>query len=233
MSTKILPVHQDMATSRLQTLLYESAKRTLDVILASIGIIVCGPLLAVIALLIKLDSPGPILYRGLRTGRFGVPFQMLKFRSMVADAERRGGSCTSDEDPRITSIGRFLRKTKLDELPQMFNVLHGSMSFVGPRPEVKKFTELFTEEERCILDVRPGITDRASMWDSDEGVRLSGKPDPEEAYLTMIRPTKISLELEYVRTRSFSTDLLILFQTIWMVLQRILFQKIKLRAPLA
>src|SRR5437899_5337125 len=132
---------------------YELAKRALDFLFALIGIVLCTPVMFVVALIIKLDSPGPVLYRGFRVGRHGLPFRMLKFRTMVADAEQFGGSCTSDEDRRITRAGAPLRKYKLDELPQLFNVLAGSMSFVGPRPEVKRFTDLFTNEERRILEV--------------------------------------------------------------------------------
>jgi lipopolysaccharide/colanic/teichoic acid biosynthesis glycosyltransferase len=202
--------------------LYDPAKRCFDLVAAATALAICAPAMAIIAVLIKLDSPGPVLYRGVRAGRFGVPFRMLKFRTMVADAERRGGSCTSDDDPRITRAGRSLRKTKLDELPQLFNVMEGSMSIVGPRPEVEKFTALFNDEERHVLDVRPGITDWATLWDSDEGMLLQGASDPEQKYFELIRPTKVSLQLDYVRNKSFWTDIVIIFKTAWIVSQRVL-----------
>jgi lipopolysaccharide/colanic/teichoic acid biosynthesis glycosyltransferase len=128
-------------------------------------------------------------------------------------AEKMGASSTSDDDPRITRIGEFLRKYKLDELPQLINVLKGEMSVVGPRPEVKKFTDLYDEEEKVILTVRPGITDWASIWNSDEAEVLGGAEDADDAYLKLIRPTKLRLQLKYVRERSFWTDLKLIFLT--------------------
>ena len=136
---------------------------------------------------------------------------------MVVDAEKRGGSSTSEDDPRITRTGNILRKHKLDELPQLINVLRGDMSFVGPRPEVKKFTDMYTEKEKAILTVRPGITDWASLWNSDEGAILKGSPDPDKDYLEKIRPEKIRLQLQYVREQSFRTDIKIIFLTLRVV----------------
>jgi len=133
---------------------------------------------------------------------------------MVVDAERQGASSTSDDDTRITRIGKFLRKYKLDELPQLINVLKGDMSIVGPRPEVKKFTDLFSEEEKAILTVRPGITDWASIWNSDEGSFLAGAKDPDRMYFELVRPTKIKLQLKYVRESSMKTDLKIILLTL-------------------
>jgi lipopolysaccharide/colanic/teichoic acid biosynthesis glycosyltransferase len=133
---------------------------------------------------------------------------------MVIDAENQGASSTSDDDPRITRIGKWLRKYKLDELPQLINVLRGDMSIVGPRPEVKKFTDLFSEEEKAILTVRPGITDWASIWNPDEGALLKGSLDPDRDYLEKIRPEKVRLQLKYVTERSFWIDLKIIFQTL-------------------
>ena len=195
-------------------------KRFLDLFLAGIGLIVLAPAFAVLAFLIKQDSDGPVFYRGVRIGRFGKPFTIFKFRTMVANAELLGGSCTADDDPRITPVGRFLRKHKLDELPQLFNVLKGNMSFVGPRPEVQKYVAMFNEEEKQILTVKPGITDWATLWDSDEGAMLAGKPDAEQAYLDRIRPEKIRLQLKYVRERRFWTDMKIIFATVSLVLRR-------------
>jgi len=201
---------------------YELAKRVVDIGLALAAIAVTAPMMIVVALIIRIDSPGSSLYRGLRTGLRGKPFYILKFRTMCVDAEQRGGSCTSDDDSRITRVGAFLRKSKLDELPQLFNVLFGTMSLVGPRPEVQKFTDLFTREERSILEVKPGITDWATIWDSDEGALLLGAADPERAYMERIRPMKLRLQLEYVRKRSFWVDLTILFQTVSLVAHRAL-----------
>ena len=175
----------------------------------------------VIALLMKLRSPGPVFYRGRRIGRAGKPFRILKFRTMVVNADRIGGASTADGDPRITRIGRFLRKYKVDELPQLLNVLRGEMSFVGPRPEVPQYVETFSEEQKAILELRPGITDWATLWNSDEGAALAGCPDPEACYLEKIRPEKIRLQLEYVRNHSFRTDLVIIMRTLIAILWKV------------
>ncbi|MGC8833573.1 MAG: sugar transferase [Armatimonadota bacterium] len=196
------------------------AKRLFDTIFALLGLVLTLPLFAVIALLIKRDSEGPVFYRAPRVGKDGKPFKMLKFRTMVANADKIGGPSTANDDPRITRIGRFLRRYKLDELPQLINVLKGEMSFVGPRPEVQQYVDMYTDEERAILSVKPGITDWASLWNSDEGAVLAGSPDPEKTYLELIRPTKVKLQLEYVRKRSFLTDLEILLRTVMAVVCR-------------
>ena len=189
-------------------------KRLFDIIFSLTGLIVFFPFLLVLATLIKRKDIGPIFYRGTRVGRHGKPFRIFKFRTMVSNAEKIGGPSTADDDPRITGIGRFLRKHKLDELPQLINVLKGEMSIVGPRPEVKKFTDLFSEEEKAILSVRPGITDWASIWNSDEGSVLAGAKDADQAYFELIRPTKIKLQLKYVRESSLITDLKIILLTL-------------------
>jgi len=199
---------------------YPVAKRLFDIVFALLGLVLTLPLFAVIALLIKRDSEGPVFYRAPRVGKDGKPFKMLKFRTMVANADKIGGPSTANDDPRITRVGRFLRRYKLDELPQLINVLKGEMSFVGPRPEVQQYVDMYTEEEKAILTVKPGITDWASLWNSDEGAVLAGSPDPEKAYLELIRPTKIKLQLEYVRRRSFLTDLGILLRTVMAVVCR-------------
>jgi lipopolysaccharide/colanic/teichoic acid biosynthesis glycosyltransferase len=199
---------------------YPAAKRLFDIVFALLGLVLTLPLFAVIAFLIKRDSEGPVFYRAPRVGKDGKPFKMLKFRTMVANADKIGGPSTANDDPRITRVGRFLRRYKLDELPQLINVLKGEMSFVGPRPEVQQYVDMYTEEEKAILTVKPGITDWASLWNSDEGAVLAGSPDPEKAYLELIRPTKIKLQLEYVRRRSFLTDLGILLRTVMAVVCR-------------
>lgn len=179
---------------------------------------VLGPFLLLIAILIKFGSPGPVFYRGVRIGRYGKAFRIFKFRTMVVDAEKVGGPSAGDDDPRITLVGRVLRKYKLDELPQLLNVVTGEMSIVGPRPEVSVYVEMFSEKEKAILTVRPGITDWASLWNPDEGAVLAGASDPEAVYLEEIRPTKLRLQLKYVRESSFWVDLQIIFQTLIAVL---------------
>ena len=180
---------------------------------ATIALVIVAPLLPLAALMVKLSSRGPVFYRGTRVGLNGKLFPMLKFRTMVVDAESLGGSATAADDPRITRFGKFLRRYKLDELPQLFNVLLGDMSLVGPRPEVEKYVNLYSPEEKAILTVRPGITDWASIWNSNEAAVLEGSRDPERTYEELIRPTKLALQLQYVRDHSFFVDLKILFHT--------------------
>lgn len=193
------------------------------------GLAVLAPLLLLIGTVIKVEDRGPVFYRGLRVGRFGKSFRIFKFRTMVVNAEKIGGSSTADDDPRITRIGKFLRKYKLDEMPQLINVLIGEMSFVGPRPEVQYYVNLFTDEEKAILNVRPGITDWASLWNPDEGAVLAGSPDPEKMYMEKIRPEKIRLQLEYIRKRSFWVDMKIILQTIGVVIRRALHYPVAVR----
>ncbi len=189
-------------------------KRTFDVTAALVGILLAAPLLLAVSLRIKLGSKGPLFYRGQRVGRFGKPFRIYKFRTMVVDAEKIGGSSTSDDDPRITPVGKFLRKYKLDELPQLINVLDGTMSLVGPRPEVQQYVDLYSEEEQAILQIRPGITDWASIWNSDEGALLAGSEDPDKAYEELIRPTKLRLQLFYAHNHSVLGDVKIILCTL-------------------
>jgi lipopolysaccharide/colanic/teichoic acid biosynthesis glycosyltransferase len=195
-------------------------KRIFDIALALIGMAAVSPLMLILAVVIRLTSDGPILYQGVRVGRKGVPFRILKFRSMIADAEKCGGSSTANGDPRITPIGRFMRKYKLDELPQLVNVLMGEMSFVGPRPEVQEYVDLYTDREKPILTVRPGITDWATIWNSDEGAVLANATDPDQAYLEWIRPTKLQLQLLYVSHHSLWIDLKIIIYTFRKVLSK-------------
>lgn len=189
-------------------------KRAFDVLSSAVVLALLSPVIGCIACLIKLEDGGPVFYRGVRTGRYGRRFRMLKFRTMVVNADRIGGSSTADGDPRITRIGRRLRRFKLDEIPQLFNVVRGEMSVVGPRPEVPRYTDLYSDEERRILDVRPGITDWASIWNPDEGALLKDAPDPDKAYEELIRPTKLKLQLRYVERHSFFGDLRIIFLTL-------------------
>jgi len=195
-------------------------KRILDLVVSFLGLLFLLPLLTVVAILIKSGSPGPVFYRGLRAGRLGKSFRIFKFRTMVLNADKIGGPSSAVDDPCITRVGAFLRQYKLDELPQLLNVLRGEMSLVGPRPEVLQYVAMFTEEERPILTVLPGITDWASIANADEGALLAGSPDPEKTYLEKIRPEKIRLQLEYVRRHSFAVDLQILMQTSRVLLRR-------------
>ena len=191
-------------------------KRLVDILLSSVALIILSPLFAVVAILIKLDSPGPVFYRGVRIGRYGRPFRIYKFRTMVANAEKIGGPSTAADDPRLTKIGRkFVKRFNLDELPQFINVLKGEMSIVGPRPEVPEVINLLPANERNILlSVRPGITDWATLWIRDEAERLEGSPEPHQKYLKEIWPTKRKLALKYVRNHSLWTDFKIMFKTL-------------------
>ena len=194
-------------------------KRLFDIIFSLLGLIMLLPVLLIIAILIKKEDGGPVFYRGIRIGRRGKPFRMFKFRTMVVNADQIGGPSTADDDLRITRIGKFMRKYKLDEIPQLINVLRGQMSFVGPRPEVPLYVNMFSEEEKQILTVKPGITDWASLWDSNEGAILAGSKDPEKDYMEKIRPQKLRLQLEYVRNRSFWVDMTIIFKTLLKVIK--------------
>lgn len=190
------------------------SKRLFDAVSAAVGLIILSPFLLLVALLIIVEDGGSILYRGVRVGRQARRFFICKFRTMVVDAENHGGTSTSDDDKRITRIGGVLRRWKLDELPQLWNVFTGDMSLVGPRPQVEHDVAKYTEEERAILGVNPGITDWSSIRFRNEGEILKGKPDPDQAYIDLIRPEKIRLQLHYVRHRSFFTDLKIIWATI-------------------
>jgi lipopolysaccharide/colanic/teichoic acid biosynthesis glycosyltransferase len=197
-------------------------KRAFDAIVSACALVILSPLLAILAAAIKLGSPGPCFYRGARIGRHGKPFTIIKLRTMIVNAEALGGSCTASNDARITRTGRFLRRYKLDEIPQLFSVLRGDMSLVGPRPEVAEYVNMFTPEEREILRVRPGITDWATLWNSDEEAFLAGRADPERTYLEEIRPEKLRLQLKYAREHTFMKDLHILLRTSGLVIHRLL-----------
>jgi lipopolysaccharide/colanic/teichoic acid biosynthesis glycosyltransferase len=188
-------------------------KRLFDIAASLAGLLILSPLLCIIALLIKIQSPGPIFYRGVRTGLHGKPFRIFKFRSMIVEAEKVGGPSTANNDPRLTKIGKFIRTYKLDELPQLINIIKGEMSFVGPRPQVEKYTKLYTGEEKIILSVRPGLTDYASIRfiNLDE---ILGDEKVDEKYLKEIEPQKNKLRIQYVREQSFLTDMKIIFRTL-------------------
>jgi len=190
-------------------------KRLFDLTFSFLGLVITSPLLLVVGILIKLSSPGPAFYRGERIGKNGKPFRIFKFRTMVLNAESLGGPSTAGDDPRLLKIGPFLKKYQIDELPQLINVLKGEMSFVGPRPEVKMYVGMMSDEERKnILSIKPGMTDLASLINFHEGEVLKGSQDPEKDYMEKIRPTKIKLQLEYVKKRSFLLDLKIIVKTV-------------------
>jgi lipopolysaccharide/colanic/teichoic acid biosynthesis glycosyltransferase len=185
-------------------------KRALDVTGAIAGLAVGAPFFAGVALAIKLDSPGPVLFRQPRVGRFGVPFTLYKLRTMVAGAAARGPTITRSGDPRVTRLGRHLRRWKLDELPQLWNVLAGSMSLVGPRPETPDHAAAFTPAQRRVLSVKPGLASFASIAYRHEEELLASVASPADHYLETILPAKLLLDLEYVERRSALVDLQIL-----------------------
>ena len=175
-----------------------------------------SPLLLNLCLVIKLNDRGPIFYRAKRIGKGGQPFELYKFRTMIVDADRQGAAITAHRDARITPIGKFLRRTKLDELPQLLNVLTGQMSLVGPRPEDPCYVALYTPEQRKILDVVPGITSAASLAYRNEQALLTGA-DWETIYRTEIMPAKIAIDLNYLKTANVATDLRLIFSTIFLM----------------
>jgi len=191
-------------------------KRYFDIFFSALGLLIVCPFLFLVALLIKLDSPGPIFYRGERIGRNGKPFRIFKFRSMVVNAEKKGAASTSINDSRITRMGKIIRKFKLDEFSQLINVLIGDMSLVGPRPEVRKFVEMYTDEEKIILSLRPGITDWSSIkfHNEPEIIAASEIKDADEAYAKLIRPVKLKLQIKYVKEHNIFIDIGIIISTI-------------------
>jgi lipopolysaccharide/colanic/teichoic acid biosynthesis glycosyltransferase len=189
-------------------------KRAVEFVIASAGLLILFPLFLIVAVLIKLDSNGPALFRQERVGRGFRTFRIYKFRTMVSDAPRRGSAITCGDDPRITRIGRVLRRTKIDELPQLLNVLKGEMSLVGPRPELRQYVDCFREDYSEILKVRPGITDLASLKFRDEAAVLARFPDPAESYVKWILPEKIELGKDYVRQSSLVFDFGVVVKTL-------------------
>lgn len=190
-------------------------KRTFDFISSTIGFILISPFLLVISILIKLTSKGPVLFKQKRVGMKGKEFNILKFRTMIVDAEKYGKQITVGEDKRITKVGGFLRKYKLDELPQLINVIKGDMSLVGPRPEVPKYVAMYNEKQRRVLEVRPGITDYASIEYRDENRILGEVENPEEYYINIIMPHKIDLNMKYIENNSVLIDISIILKTIF------------------
>ncbi len=189
-------------------------KRIFDIVFSFAGLIILSPVFIVIAIFIKLDSKGPVLYKQTRVGRNNKDFKLLKFRTMNPDSDSKGLLTVGGRDPRITKTGYYLRKFKLDEFPQLINVLYGEMSFVGPRPEVRKYVDLYTEDQKKVLDVSPGITDVASIKYKNENDLLEKAEDPEKYYIEKIMPDKIKLNLEYINERSFFKDFKVILRTL-------------------
>src|SRR4249920_1235350 len=189
-------------------------KRAFDVVVAGVGLVLLSPLLLFVALWIKLDSHGPILFRQERIGQGFRPFLIYKFRTMVPNASEIGSAITIGMDPRITRVGRWLRKTKIDELPQLINILKGEMSLVGPRPEVSRYVEMFRPDYEEILKLRPGITDLASLKYQDESEWLSKFDHPEREYVAHVLPEKIKLAKEYVQRTSMAVDIALILKTV-------------------
>ena len=176
--------------------------RFFDFILSLVGLVVLAPIFIVLAIWIKIDSTGPVFYKQVRVGQNGIDFGLFKFRSMVVDADKKGLITVGGRDPRITRSGYFIRKYKLDELPQLINVLVGDMSLVGPRPEVRKYVELYTDEQQKVLSVKPGITDYASIEYMDENEILGKSNDPEKTYIEEIMPEKIKYNMKYIQNKN-------------------------------
>jgi lipopolysaccharide/colanic/teichoic acid biosynthesis glycosyltransferase len=193
---------------------YPILKRVYDIFFAVVGLVLLAPLGLLIAILTKLSDGGPVFYRQRRIGRLGQPFHILKFRTMVVEAEKQGPAVTKDQDPRITRVGRWLRKAKLDELPQLWNVLSGSMSFVGPRPEVPRYVDRYTPEQRQLLNFTPGITDLATLVFRNEETLLRNADNVEEFYVQHCIPRKFRLNLRYAKNANLIEDTLIIIETL-------------------
>lgn len=195
-------------------------KRLFDIILSSLGLLILSPIFAIVAIWIKLDSSGPIFYRQVRVGRYNQDFRIFKFRSMRVGSDKGSLVTIGGRDPRITTSGYFIRKFKIDELPQLINVLIGDMSLVGPRPEVRHYVNYWTPEQMHVLDVRPGITDPASIKFRNENELLEKAENPEKYYIEVIMQEKIRLYLEYVNQHNLFYDLKIIFQTFWAIITK-------------
>lgn len=207
-----MPVLEQQVAVRLPSSGRLYRKRLFDMVCAALGLLVLSPVLLVCALLVGLTSPGGVLFRQERIGKDGVPFTIYKFRSMRKD--NAGLKISTSRDTRITPVGRVLRKTKLDELPQLWNVLKGDMSFVGPRPEVREYTDLYTPEQRQVLMVRPGITGLASIRYRNENELLTASSDPNRTYIDEVMPAKLALDLKYIPRACVSYDIKLILETL-------------------
>ena len=188
--------------------------RFFDFILSLVGLVVLAPIFIILAIWIKIDSKGPVFYKQVRVGQNGIDFGLFKFRSMVVDADKKGLISVGGRDPRITRSGYFIRKYKLDELPQLINVLVGDMSLVGPRPEVRKYVDLYTDEQQKVLSVKPGITDYASIEYMDENEILGKSSDPEKTYIEEIMPEKIKYNMKYIQNKNLFEYFKIILSTV-------------------
>ena len=199
-----------------------AAKRAFDLVLSSIGLLFLAPVFAIVAVAIKLDSPGPVFFRQVRVGRAGGRFRIVKFRTMIADADRWGTNVSAARDPRVTRTGAFLRRTFLDEAPQLFNVLKGDMSLVGPRPETPEYAALLSPEERRVFSIRPGMAGPSTLaYSRDEAAILAGQEDPDRYYRERLLRERVRADLEYLHGPSLATDARILARTARMVLSGI------------
>lgn len=188
-------------------------KRIFDIIASGLGLICLSPLFLFLAVWIKVDSKGPVFYRQVRVGRWNRDFRLYKFRSMRPDSDKLGLITVGGHDPRVTRSGYYIRKYKLDEFPQLINVFLGDMSLVGPRPEVRKYVDMYTAEQMHVLDVRPGITSLASIRYRNENEILAEATDPDRAYIEQVMPDKLAIDLEYVSKASLWTDIKLIFET--------------------
>ena len=196
-------------------------KRAFDVVVAGFTLLVLAPFMVLIAISVKLDSPGPVVYRQTRIGRGGRPFTLLKFRSMVRDADRLAPNVSPSGDPRVTRMGRFLRAWYLDELPQLLNVLLGTMSLVGPRPETPEFVEHYTSSERRVLGVRPGIVGPSTLAYMHEPDLLASSAAPEDVYVAIVLHERVRLDLEYIGSQSLSSDIRLMYRQLLAILRRV------------
>lgn len=195
-------------------------KRLFDIVASGLGLLFLSPLFLVLAIWIILDSPGPVFYRQVRVGRHNKDFRIFKFRSMRVGADKQGLITVGGHDPRITRSGYFIRKYKLDEFPQLINVFVGDMSLVGPRPEVRKYVDMYTAEQMHVLDVRPGVTSLASIRYRNENELLDKAEDPDQFYIDVIMQDKLAIDLEYVRNVSFWYDIKLIFRTFWEIISK-------------
>ena len=194
-------------------------KRVFDIIASGLGLLILSPLFLVIAVWVKLDSPGPVFYKQVRVGRNNKDFYLYKFRSMRVGSDKKGLITVGGRDPRVTRSGYYIRKYKLDEFPQLINVFKGDMSLVGPRPEVRKYVDLYTPEQMHVLEVRPGVTDLASIRYRNENELLAKASDPEQYYRDIVMQDKLRINLEYVRNHSFFGDICLIFKTILSIIK--------------
>jgi len=195
-------------------------KRIFDIVASGFGLLVMSPVFLILAIWIKLDSKGPVFYRQVRVGRKNRDFRIFKFRSMRVGADKMGLITVGGHDPRVTRSGYFIRKYKLDEFPQLINVFIGDMSLVGPRPEVRKYVDLYTSEQMQVLDVRPGITSLASIRYRNENELLEKAEDSDQYYINVVMQDKLAIDLEYIRNVSFGYDIRLVFHTFWEIIRR-------------